>query len=70
MCVWIRVALNLHAFYSGIERLFELIARDIDQCVPDGEMWHRDLIKQMTKEINGVRPAVVNPIRISRLLTP
>jgi hypothetical protein len=61
------VALNLHAFYSGIERLFELIARDIDQCVPAGEMWHRDLIKQMTKEINGVRPAVVNPIRISSL---
>lgn len=61
------VALNLHAFYSGIERLFELVARDIDQSVPDGEMWHRDLIKQMAEEIAGVRPAIVNPERVSSL---
>jgi len=61
------VALNLHAFYSGIERLFELIARDIDRSVPHGEMWHRDLIKQMAEERGGIRPAVVNPDRVSSL---
>lgn len=36
------VALNLHGFYSGLERLFELIARHVDQNLPSGDMWHRD----------------------------
>ena len=45
------VALNLHGFYSGVERLFELTARHIDQAVPNGESWHQDLINQMAKEI-------------------
>ncbi len=29
------VALNLHSFYSGLERIFELIARHIDRSIPD-----------------------------------
>lgn len=29
-------ALNLHGFYAGLERLFELLARDIDESVPTG----------------------------------
>jgi len=33
------VALNLHAFYSGLERLFELIARHVDHVLPAGEGW-------------------------------
>jgi hypothetical protein len=53
------VALNLHSFYSGLERLFELIARHIDQSIPDTETWHRDLLQQMTLEIKDIRPAVI-----------
>ena len=53
------VALNLHSFYSGLERLFELIARHIDQSIPDGETWHRDLLQQMANEIKDIRPAVI-----------
>ena len=53
------VALNLHSFYSGIERLFELIARDVDGMAPGGEAWHRDLLDQMTREVAGTRPAVI-----------
>jgi len=30
------VALNLHGFYGGLERLFELIASTIDKNVPKG----------------------------------
>ncbi len=41
------VALNLHSFYSGLERLFELIARQLDGSVPAGETWHRQLLLQM-----------------------
>ncbi len=53
------VALNLHGFYSGLERLFELIARHVDRQMPDGETWHRDLLKQMAHEVENVRPAVI-----------
>lgn len=54
------VALNLHSFYSGLERLFELIALNIDGIKPDSETWHRELLKQMSSEVNQVRPAVIS----------
>ena len=54
------VALNLHSFYSGIERIFELIAVNIDDIVPEGENWHQILLKQMAEEMTEVRPAVVS----------
>ena len=54
------VALNLHSFYSGVERLFELTARHIDQAVPDGESWHQDLVSQMAQQMSDVRPAMIS----------
>lgn len=53
------VALNLHSFYSGLERLFELVARHVDRELPTGETWHRDLLEQMTRDLADVRPAVI-----------
>ena len=37
------VALNLHGFYSGLERIFELIAIHVDGSRPEGENWHQTL---------------------------
>ncbi len=54
------VALNLHALYTGFERLFELIATTVDGSVPEGSNWHQLLLVQMAQEIPGVRPAVVS----------
>jgi hypothetical protein len=54
------VALNLHSFYSGIERLLELIARHIDRTVPTSETWHRDLLEQMAQNYIEIRPAVIS----------
>lgn len=54
------VALNLHAFYSGLERLFELIARHIDGSSSEGVAWHRDLLSRMADDLPGVRPAVIS----------
>ncbi len=54
------VALNLHSFYSGVERLFELIARHVDGALPAGETWHRDLLQQMAQDLTDVRPAVID----------
>jgi hypothetical protein len=54
-------AMNLHSFYSGIERIFEWIARELDGGLPTGSTWHRDLLAQMTFEVESVRPAVIRP---------
>lgn len=54
------VALNLHGFYAGLERLFELIVRRVDGALPDGETWHRDLLQRMTQDIVEIRPAVLS----------
>lgn len=53
------VALNL-SFYSGLEKLFELIARHVDQNLPGGETWHRDLLQQMSQDLPTIRPAVIS----------
>lgn len=54
------VALNLHGFYAGLERLFELIATAIDGTLPQGVNWHQVLLEQMAAEVPGVRPAVIS----------
>ena len=54
------VALNLHGFYAGLERMFELIATTVDGQMPTGEHWHQQLLEQMASEISGVRPAVIS----------
>jgi len=54
------VALNIHGFYSGIERILTIIAENIDDNVPSGKDWHASLIDQMTKEIVKIRPAIIS----------
>ena len=61
------VALNLHGFYSGIERVFELIAKRIDGGLPSGDNWHRELLRQMTIEIKKVRPVVISEATYNHL---
>jgi len=61
------VALNLHSFYSGLERLFELIARHLDRSLPKGETWHRDLLLQMAQDVADVRPAVIDQDSVQSL---
>jgi hypothetical protein len=54
------IALNLHGIYTGIERIFEDIAKEIDHRLPTGDKWHRDLLDQMTVNIPNVRKAVIS----------
>lgn len=61
------VALNLHGFYSGLERIFEDIARAVDRSIPTGTEWHRDLLLQMADEVSTIRPAVID-IAVRRCL--
>ncbi|NTU62874.1 MAG: hypothetical protein HGB05_05590 [Chloroflexi bacterium] len=53
------VAFELHSFYAGLERLFEVIGSDVEQSRPAGATWHRELLAQMALPIADVRPAVV-----------
>ena len=53
------VALNLHDYYACLERIFKLIASEIDESIPQGDSWHQDLLKQMETEIKNTRPPVL-----------
>ncbi|MEM1292479.1 MAG: hypothetical protein AAGH67_13500 [Cyanobacteria bacterium P01_H01_bin.162] len=54
------VALNLHSYYTGVERLLEDITRSFDEPLPEGADWHRRLLRQMSAELPDVRPAVLS----------
>ena len=49
----------LHDFYTGIEKLFESIAKEVDNRLPMREEWHSELLHQMTLDIPGLRPQVI-----------
>ena len=53
------VALNLHGFYSGAERIFEEIAKEVDGTIPSGAEWHRNLLVQMSADVTNRRPLVI-----------
>ncbi len=54
------VALNLHDFYTGLERVFYQIAATLDEAVPESRCWHQKLLRQMAKERPQIRPAVIS----------
>lgn len=60
-------ALNLHDFYTGLERVFRQIAVKVDESHPEGKEWHRQLLEQMTLEIPGRRPAVLDASDLTRI---
>jgi len=53
------LATVLHSFYNGIENIFTIVAKEIDQHQPSGTNWHRDLIDQMAKD-NKARSAIIS----------
>ena len=50
----------VHDYINGLEDVFERIVKQIDQDPPAGPHWHKDLILRVTKEIEGVRPKVID----------
>jgi len=49
----------LHSFYTGIEKIFERIAKEIDKNVPTGNKSHQELLNNMYVK-NNIRKAVIN----------
>lgn len=54
------IALNLHAFYSGIEEGLKSIADLTGEGLPGGQDWHAKLLRLMARPLNRVRPAVLS----------
>jgi len=54
------VALNLHSFYTGFERILELIVAAVDQTLPTGPNWHQELLRQAATPVPQLRPAVIS----------
>ncbi|GAB4542632.1 MAG: hypothetical protein Kow0063_34890 [Anaerolineae bacterium] len=58
------LASYVHEFYTGIEGIFERIAVELGEGLPQGEYWHVDLLNQMAEMQPGRRPAVIDePLR-------
>ena len=53
-------ALNLHDFYSGLERIFYQIATTVDGNLPNDREWHRDLLQQMQTDLPDWRHPVLS----------
>ena len=60
-------ALNLHDFYTGLERIFSQIATVVDNSIASGRDWHRALLNQMGKALPQVRPRVLSAETIQTL---
>lgn len=52
------LALKLHNFYTGCERIFRLVASELNGDVPSSYDWYRRLLERMSVEREG-RPAVL-----------
>lgn len=62
------IALDIHGFYSEVERIFEQITKQIDRNPPaKSEQWHKNLLQQMSVAIPQVRDAVINPSNLANL---
>jgi len=61
------VALNLHSFYSGLEKIFLLVVRYLDKNEPSGSNWHSLLLKQISIDTPNIRPAVIGELSAKRL---
>ncbi len=41
------LASALHSFYNGIEKIFVIISKDVDNIIPSGQKWHNELLNNM-----------------------
>ncbi len=53
------IALKLHNFYTGCERIFTRISEELNGGLPRSHDWHVRLLRKMTLDIEGIRPAVL-----------
>lgn len=65
---WIAAGFGLQGFYTGLEKIFEQIARRVDGSpIGYSDRWHQELLDQMQFEVPGIRPAVISRATYSHL---
>ena len=57
----------LHSFYTGLENVFQTIAKADEDGLPDSAQWHRDLLWQMARA-TAQRPRVISTTTVQQLL--
>ncbi|NOZ06722.1 MAG: hypothetical protein GXP41_10300 [Chloroflexi bacterium] len=63
------VALNLHGYYAGLERIFELVVSELEHWRPADPHWHQTLLRHAATPVTGVRPALISAQTRDRLDT-
>lgn len=54
------LAYKLHNLYCAFEDLFKIVARHFENQVEDIAKYHKELLKRMCLQIEGVRPALLS----------
>jgi hypothetical protein len=52
------LAVTLHNAQGALESALEPVARVIDEDLPQGSRWHRDLLERMARPFGSLRPAL------------
>ncbi len=52
------LAFKLHNFYTGVERIFQIVASEVNGALPSGYDWHKRLLERMAQEREGRPPLV------------
>ena len=60
------LALKLHNFYTGCERIFRIVASELNGALPTDHAWHKRLLDRMSVEREG-RPAIMTQETARRL---
>ncbi len=60
------LALKLHNFYTGCERIFQTVASELNGAPPTGFDWHRRLLERMAVAWQG-RPALLSASTVDDL---
>ena len=60
------LALKLHNFYTGCERIFQTVVSELNGAPPSGFDWHRRLLERMGATWGG-RPAVLSAVSVEGL---
>ena len=60
------LAADLTEVYTGFEKIFEQIAKEVDKYIPSGGRWHNSLLTQMAAR-RSERPPVVSAVTQRRL---
>ena len=56
---YVALAYSIASLYSVMENYFLRVAKCFEN-EPGSSTWHRDLVRRMSLEIEGIRPAVLN----------